>query len=170
MRPNSGHFFVKKLIEDKPESILITQNIDGLHQKSGLDENKIIEIHGNATAARCVNCKKTFSLESFHDAVTNNSDIPNCNECDSLVKVATISFGQPMPKDDLKLAISATKSCDVFLVLGSSLIVEPVASLPKIALENNAKLIIINKGDTPYDELAQISIKNEITSIADKFL
>ena len=75
-----------------------------------------------------------------------------------------------MPKEDLKLAISATKSCDVFLVLGSSLIVEPVASLPKIALENNAKLIIINKGVTPYDELAQISIKNEITSIADKFL
>ena len=170
MRPNSGHFFVKKLIEDKPESTLITQNIDGLHQKSGLDENKIIEIHGNATAARCVNCKKTFSLESFHDAVTNNSDIPNCNKCDSLVKLATISFGQPMPKDDLELAISVTKSCDVFLVLGSSLIVEPVASLPKIALENNAKLIIINKGVTPYDELAQISIKNEITYIADKFL
>ena len=75
-----------------------------------------------------------------------------------------------MPKDDLELAISVTKSCDVFLVLGSSLIVEPVASLPKIALENNAKLIIINKGVTPYDELAQISIKNEITYIADKFL
>ena len=170
IKPNAGHFFVKKIIEEKPDSILITQNIDGLHQKSGLMKDKIVEIHGNATAAACLNCEKQFELEPFHKAVQNNTLIPNCDECDSLVKVATISFGQPMRKNDLDLATEFSQACDTFLVLGSSLIVEPVASLPLIALKNKASLLIINKGETPYDGIANVVLNEEISKIAEKFL
>ena len=113
----------------------------------------------------CQICKKKYSLKIFHDAVRNNEPIPACNECSGLIKVATISFGQPMNADDLINALNLTVDCDLFLVLGSSLVVQPVASLPKIALENNAKLAIINNDETPYDGLADIVINAKINDV-----
>ena len=145
-----------------------TQNIDGLHQRVFQKNTNIIEIHGNATSAKCLECKKEYSLKIFHDAVRNDEPIPACHDCSGLIKVATISFGQPMNADDLSDAQNLTASCDLFLVLGSSLVVQPVASLPKIALENNAKLAIINNDETTYDGLADIVINEKINEVIAK--
>ena len=163
--PNDGHRFVSRLLDLNEDNFLITLNIDGLHQRVFQKNTNIIEIHGNATSAKCLECKKEYSLKIFHDAVRNDEPIPACHDCSGLIKVATISFGQPMNADDLINAQNLTANCDLFLVLGSSLVVQPVASLPKIALENNAKLAIINNDETPYDELADIIINKKINEV-----
>ncbi|GIR07463.1 MAG: hypothetical protein CM15mP17_14190 [Gammaproteobacteria bacterium] len=111
-----------------------------------------------------LNVKRIF-FKIFHDAARNDKPIPTCHDCSGLIKVATISFGQPMNTDDLINAQNLTADCDLFLVLGSSLVVQPVASLPKIALENNAKLAIINNDKTPYDGLADIVINKKINEV-----
>ena len=165
INPNEGHRFVSKLLDLNEDNFLVTQNIDGLHQRVFKKNTNIIEIHGNATSAKCLECKKEYSLKIFHDAVRNDEPIPACHDCSGLIKVATISFGQPMNADDLINAQNLTANCDLFLVLGSSLVVQPVASLPKIALENNAKLAIINNDETPYDELADIVINKKINEV-----
>ncbi len=136
-----------------------------MHQRVFQKNTNIIEIHGNATSAKCLECKKEYSLKIFHDAVRSDEPIPACHDCSGLIKVATISFGQPMNADDLINAQNLSANCDLFLVLGSSLVVQPVASLPKIALENNAKLAIINNDETPYDELADIVINKKINEV-----
>ena len=165
INPNEGHRFVSKLLDLNKDNFLVTQNIDGLHQRVFHKNTNIIEIHGNATSAKCLECNKEYSLEIFHQAVTNDEPIPTCDDCSGLIKVATISFGQPMNIDDLVNAQNLTADCDLFLVLGSSLVVQPVASLPKIALENNAKLAIINNDKTPYDGLADIVINAKINDV-----
>ena len=165
INPNEGHRFVSKLLDLNEDNFLITQNIDGLHQRVFKKNTNVIEIHGNATSAKCLQCKKEYSLKIFHQAIRNNEPIPNCHDCSGLIKVATISFGQPMNTDDLIDAQNLTAGCDLFLVLGSSLVVQPVASLPKIALENNAKLAIINNDGTPYDGLADIVINANINDV-----
>ncbi len=168
INPNEGHRFVSKLLDLNEDNFLITQNIDGLHQRVFKKNKNVIEIHGNATSAKCLECKKEYSLKIFHQAVRNDKPIPTCYECSGLIKVATISFGQPMNTDDLINAQNLTADCDLFLVLGSSLVVQPVASLPKIALENNAKLAIINNDETPYDGLADIVINEKINEVIAK--
>ena len=168
INPNEGHRFVSKLLDLNEDNFLVTQNIDGLHQRVFKKNTNIIEIHGNATSAKCLECKKEYSLKIFHDAVRNDEPIPACHDCSGLIKVATISFGQPMNADDLSDARNLTAGCDLFLVLGSSLVVQPVASLPKIALENNAKLAIINNDETPYDGLADIVINEKINEVIAK--
>ena len=168
INPNDGHRFVSKLLDLNEDNFLITQNIDGLHQRVFKKNTNVIEIHGNATSAKCLECKKEYSLKIFHDAVRNDEPIPACHDCSGLIKVATISFGQPMNADDLINAQNLTANCDLFLVLGSSLVVQPVASLPKIALENNAKLAIINNDETPYDKLADIVINKKINEVISK--
>ena len=165
INPNDGHRFVSKLLDLNDDNFLITQNIDGLHQRVFQKNTNIIEIHGNATSAKCLECKKEYSLKIFHQAARNDEPIPTCHDCSGLIKVATISFGQPMNTDDLINAQNLTADCDLFLVLGSSLVVQPVASLPKIALENNAKLAIINNDETPYDGLADIVINAKINDV-----
>ena len=101
INPNTGHLFVKEVL-DKKNGYIITQNIDGLHHRSGVDSERIIEVHGNATKAKCLDCDKELSLKPFHKAISNNKEIPNCPSCFGLVKVATISFGQPMNMNDFE--------------------------------------------------------------------
>ncbi len=168
INPNEGHIFVSKLLDLNEDNFLITQNIDGLHQRVFKKNTNVIEIHGNATFAKCLECKKEYSIKIFHRAVKNDETIPTCHDCSGLIKVATISFGQPMNTEDLNNAKNLTADCDLFLVLGSSLVVQPVASLPKIALENNARLAIINNDETPYDGLADIVINAKINDVISK--
>ncbi len=164
--PNSGHDLVREILDISENNFLVTQNIDGLHQKSGVSENRMIEIHGNATKAKCLECKKEFSLKLFHDAVNDDRDIPNCDACNSLVKVGTISFGQPMNVEDMEHATYLAEKCSLLIVLGSSLVVQPVASLPMISIEKNSKLVIINRDPTPYDNDANLVINAEINDVA----
>ena len=161
IKPNTGHLFVKEVL-DKKEGCVITQNIDGLHQRSGIETKRIIEVHGNATKAKCLDCKMDLSLKLFHDAISNNEEIPNCPSCFGLVKVATISFGQPMNMNDFETSKDKIIESDILIVLGSSLQVQPVASLPAFAIQNGKKLIIINKEPTNLDQYAEVCIHEDI--------
>ena len=167
IKPNTGHLFVKEVL-DKKEGCVITQNIDGLHQRSGIESKRIIEVHGNATKAKCLDCKTDLSLKLFHDAISNNEEIPNCPSCFGLVKVATISFGQPMNMKDFEASKDKIIESDILIVLGSSLQVQPVASLPGFAVQNGKKLIIINKDPTNFDQYAEVCIHEDICNTVAK--
>ena len=167
---NKGHTLVKKILNMNSKNILITQNIDGLHQKSGVSNDQMIEIHGTALKANCLDCEKMFSLEKFHEAFKANAPIPNCDACDGLVKVATISFGQPMNPVTMEKAVASAVHSNLMIVLGSSLVVQPVAGLPKIALENGARLIICNLQTTPYDQHADLVMHEKIENVAEELL
>jgi NAD-dependent deacetylase len=167
---NKGHTLVKKILNMNSKNILITQNIDGLHQKSGVSNDQMIEIHGTALKANCLDCEKMFSLEKFHEAFKANAPIPNCDACDGLVKVATISFGQPMNPVTMEKAVASAVHSSLMIVLGSSLVVQPVAGLPKIALENGGRLIICNLQTTPYDQHADLVMHEKIENVAEELL
>ena len=167
---NKGHTLVRKILNMNSKNILITQNIDGLHQKSGVSNDQMIEIHGTALKANCLECKKIFSLKKFHEAFKANSPIPNCDACDGLVKVATISFGQPMNPVTMEKAVASAVHSSLMIVLGSSLVVQPVAGLPKIALENGGRLIICNLQTTPYDQHADLVMHEKIENVAEELL
>ena len=118
INPNIVHAFVEKVINFNKENLLITQNIDGLHQRSGIQEDKIIEIHGNAIEAKCLNCEKKAKIIDFHAAIKTNNPLPKCLNCNGVVKVATISFGQPMNENDMLKATKISSECELMIVMG----------------------------------------------------
>ena len=166
--PNSGHEFVQRIISLKKNNALITQNIDGLHQRAGAKEDQIIEIHGNATKAACLSCFKEHSIRSFHDAVIRDLELPTCSNCRGIVKVATISFGQTMNKRDIINASNVSEECDLMIVMGSSLKVMPAGKIPELAISSGAKLVILNREKTLYDAKADIVIHDELKNICSK--
>jgi len=163
--PNSGHEFVKNIISLNRNNILITQNIDGLHQESGITEDQIIEIHGNATKAACLDCFQVNAIETFHDAIIKDLELPKCSNCSGIVKVATISFGQPMKEEDMMKASDASKACDLMLVIGSSLKVMPAGKIPGLAITSGAKVVILNRDKTRYDSKADVVVNDELENI-----
>ena len=168
--PNRGHRGVFQLCKQGKLSTVITQNIDGLHQSSGIEDEKIIEIHGNATIAKCLECDQEFPLEPILARFKQTQEPPICEYCDGLVKSATISFGQKMPEMKMKQAEAQAKSCDLFLVLGSSLVVYPAAQLPLIAKGEGAHLVIVNLEKTSHDQLSDLVIHDQIGSVLGKAL
>jgi NAD-dependent deacetylase len=168
--PNIGHAFVEKVINFNKENLLITQNIDGLHQRSGIQEDKIIEIHGNAIEAKCLNCEKKAKIIDFHAAIKANNPLPKCINCNGIVKVATISFGQPMNESDMLKASKISSECELMIVMGSSLSVMPAGQIPNLAIQSGAKLVILNREETIYDAMADIVINDELKNICGKLL
>ena len=128
--PNAGHRALAKLVEQGRMSAIITQNVDGLHQRSGVPDSKVIELHGNATYASCLDCGHRHELEPIRKAFLGSGKLPLCVKCDGIVKTATISFGQAMPEIPMARAQDETMTCDLFIVLGSSLVVYPAAGFP----------------------------------------
>ena len=167
IQPNRGHMFIKEMLDAK-KGYVITQNIDGLHHRSGIQEKKIIEVHGNATKAKCLDCGINLDLEPFHKAIRNDTETPDCPGCYGLVKVATISFGQPLNMNDFEKSKDKIIESDILIVLGSSLQVQPVASLPGFAVQNGKKLIIINKDPTSFDQYAEVCIHEDICNTVAK--
>ncbi len=165
IKPNIGHAFVEKIIKLHDKNLLITQNIDGLHQKSGVPNDKIIEIHGNALQAKCLDCNNEQNILDFHDAIKANNPLPRCSNCSGIVKVATISFGQPMNELDMEKASKISAECDLMIVMGSSLKVMPAGNLPGIAMQSGSKVIILNREKTLYDSGANIVINDELKNI-----
>ena len=168
--PNIGHAFVEKVINFNEENLLITQNIDGLHQRSGIQEDKIIEIHGNAIEAKCLNCEKKANILDFHAAINTNNPLPKCLNCNGIVKVATISFGQPMNENDMLKASKISSECELMIVMGSSLSVMPAGQIPNLAIQSGAKLIILNREETIYDAMADIVINDELKNICGRLI
>ncbi len=160
--PNAGHMAVARLVAQGKASAVITQNVDNLHQASGVPPDKVIELHGNASYATCLECGLRHELEVLKQSFLGAGEIPRCRECAGLVKTATISFGQPMPPEPMARAEEETLACDLFLVLGSSLVVYPAASFPLVAKRNGAKLAILNRDPTELDDYADLVLHDEI--------
>ena len=170
IKPNIGHAFVEIISGLLKNNFLITQNIDGLHQKSGIPKNKIIEIHGSAIEAACLECQAKQNILDFHDAIKFKAPLPKCNFCGGIVKVATISFGQPMNEMDMMHASKIVEESDLMIVMGSSLKVLPAGKLPNLAMQSGSKLIILNREKTRYDQSADIVISDELQNICSKLL
>jgi NAD-dependent deacetylase len=160
--PNAGHRALAKLVEQGRMSAIITQNVDGLHQRSGVPDAKVIELHGNATYAACLDCGHRHELEPIKKAFLGSGKLPFCAKCDGIVKTATISFGQAMPEIAMARAQDETMACDLFVVLGSSLVVYPAAGFPRIAKRKGAKLVIVNRDPTDQDDYADMVFHGEI--------
>ena len=161
-RPNAGHAAVAKLVESGKCAAVVTQNVDNLHQASGVPADRVIELHGNASYAACIPCGERHELAEVKAGFLATGDIPRCRSCGGLVKVATVAFGQPMPRAPMLRAMEETLACDLFLVLGSSLTVRPAASFPVRAKENGASLAIVNREPTRLDGEADLVLHDEI--------
>lgn len=161
--PNKGHMAISRLVDMGKVSHVITQNIDNLHQNSGVPPEKVIELHGNGTYAKCLECNTRHELDevkALFDA--SETEPPACKRCGGMVKSATVSFGQAMPEIEMQRAQEATLACDLFIAIGSSLQVYPAAGFPIVAKRNGAKLVILNREPTELDEIADIVIHAEI--------
>jgi NAD-dependent deacetylase len=160
--PNMGHVAVADLISRGLASHVITQNIDNLHQDSGVPPDRIIELHGTTRSAKCLDCGQRMELAPIRLHFESHGEPPDCPACGGIVKTATISFGQAMPELEMARAEQATRDCDLFIVLGSSLVVYPAAGFPIMAKRNGAKLVIIDREPTEQDEIADLVLHSEI--------
>lgn len=161
-QPNKGHFAFAELEKREQLTAMITQNIDGLHQRAGNSREKVIEVHGTMTEAVCLSCDKRIPMDEAVERVSAGEEDLQCKDCDGMMKTATISFGQPMPIAEMRLAQQRCAECDVLIAAGSSLVVYPAASLPALAKDRGATLIIINRTPTPLDSRADLVINDEI--------
>ena len=165
--PNNGHKAIAQLVAQGKVTHVITQNIDNLHQQSGIEAEKIVELHGNGTYATCLDCGLRHELEQVKKAfvAAGGRIAPGCQDCGGWVKSATISFGQSMPEAEMRRAESATLGCDLFIAIGSSLQVMPAAGFPVLARHNGARLVIINREPTDIDEAADLVLNVEIGEV-----
>jgi NAD-dependent deacetylase len=163
-QPGRGHRALARLVESGRMIAIVTQNIDGLHQRSGVSGEQIIELHGNGSYAACLDCGRRHELEPIRRVFESTGQSPRCG-CGGIVKAATISFGQPMPPDAMWKAQQAACACDLFLVIGSSLVVRPAAGVPVLAKQNGAKLLIVNGQETPLDCLADGLLRSDIGTL-----
>jgi NAD-dependent deacetylase len=161
-KPGRGHMALASLYRIGKSPGVVTQNIDNLHQASGISAEHVIELHGNTTYASCLDCGHRHELEPIRKAFLGSGKLPLCQKCDGIVKTATISFGQAMPEIQMARAQDETMNCDLFIVLGSSLVVYPAAGFPRIAKRKGAKLVILNRDATDQDDDADLVIHAEI--------
>jgi NAD-dependent deacetylase len=161
-QPNRGHYAIAAAIRSGKASAVITQNVDNLHQASGVPEDRIIELHGNASYATCLDCHRRYELVDIEKEFRTHGTVGPCKFCSGIIKSATISFGQAMPELPMRRAMEETLLCDLFIVLGSSLTVFPAADIPARAKEAGAALVIVNRDPTPMDALADVVIHDSI--------
>ncbi len=175
VHPNQGHYVIVELLEMGILDYLISQNVDGLHVKSGIPFDKISELHGNMYFMKCLNCGKKMTFEEAgwdktkwgagYRTTRVKPNQPSCPDCKGRLISTVVNFGDPLPEDELLEAITRSENCDVFFVIGSSLLVTPAANLPGIAKSRGAKLIILNRGETPYDDVADLRFNNSIAEV-----
>ena len=179
IEPNDGHKVIKELQDIGLMKYLISQNVDNLHLKSGIHINNIAELHGNRMLMRCLKCNKEFPKEGFWDVEkwgngyrksSVHPNQPKCPECNGRIISSVVNFGDPMPKNELETSFYHSSRSDVFMVVGSSLVVTPAALLPKEAKNNGSKLIIINEMETPYDYIADLRFFENASEILKEIL
>ncbi|HTQ33406.1 MAG TPA: Sir2 family NAD-dependent protein deacetylase [Stellaceae bacterium] len=163
--PNRGHRAVEALVRRGKISAVITQNIDGLHQASGIPPEKVVELHGNTTYATCLDCNARYEIAALRIAFEADGLAPRCTRCRGFVKTATVSFGQAMPEEAMRRAQAETLAADLFIVLGSSLVVYPAAGFPELAKRNGATLVIVNREETGLDRFADLVLHDGIGDI-----
>jgi len=160
--PNRGHRAVAALVGRGKISHVVTQNIDGLHQASGIADHQVIELHGNSTYAHCLDCQRRYELDDLRPGFEATLKSPRCDDCGGYVKTATVAFGQSMPPAAMIRAEEAILACDLCLVAGSSLVVYPAAGFPELAKRNGAGLVILNREPTDMDTFADLVLHREI--------
>jgi NAD-dependent deacetylase len=160
--PNRGHRAVAELVRRGTAAAVITQNIDGLHQASGIQAERVIELHGNTTYAACLDCERRYELDAVREAFERDETAPICNSCSGWIKTATISFGQAMPAAAMRRAETETIAADLFIVAGSSLVVYPAAGFPELAKRYGATLVIVNRESTGLDAIADLVLHRAI--------
>jgi len=159
-RPNPGHMALTGLDEMGLMEAVITQNVDGLHQASGLSDEKVVELHGNSLRVRCMTCGKLSSLGDALRRIESGDEAPEC-ECGGYLKPDTISFGQAMPEAEVEKAMRLSREADTFIVVGSTLVVQPAAHLPVFAKQNGAFVAIINLSETPLDGMCDVIVRDQ---------
>jgi NAD-dependent deacetylase len=158
-QPNAAHLTLAELERKGKLSLIITQNVDGLHQKAGNTIDKIIELHGTVFSISCLTCGKHYLRQEIEDRMDQGVEVPTCDDCSGFLKPDTVSFGQTVPEKLVRASFAHAGECKVLMVIGSSLVVFPAAQLPVHAVQHGADLIIIGLGDTPYDEMAKVVIR-----------
>ncbi len=170
VRPNPAHEACVELDRLEKLECVITQNVDNLHTEAGLDPGKVIEIHGNALQVGCLECDARHPRAEIQEWVDAGEEVPLCRKCGGLLKPRTISFGQGMPVDEMQRAEACMKRCDLFIVIGSSLVVYPAADMPIHAKANGVQLAIINMTPTPFDEHADLVIYGKAGEVMEDIL
>jgi NAD-dependent deacetylase len=169
-KPGRGHRALASLYRAGKVPALITQNIDNLHQMSGIAAKDVVELHGNTTYATCLDCAERYEVTWVKEQFEGlGRHAPDC-ACGGYIKTATVSFGQAMPPEAMQRAEELTKGCDLFLVVGSSLVVWPAAGFPLMAKRNGAALVIINREPTEFDDLADLVVRNDIGDALGPFI
>lgn len=170
-KPGRGHLALATLYRAGKAPAVVTQNIDNLHQSSGISAEHVIELHGNTTYALCLACGKRYELPRVKQQfMATGGEAPDCTDCGGLIKSATVSFGQAMPEPAMRRAKELTLACDLFLAVGSSLLVWPAAGFPLLAKRNGAQLVIVNREATEFDGIADLVIHADIGSVLSPFI
>jgi NAD-dependent deacetylase len=170
-KPGRGHLALASLYKAGKIAGIVTQNIDNLHQASGVAAADVIELHGNTTYATCLDCAARYELDWVRERFEKaGGRAPECSGCGGYIKTATISFGQAMPETAMQQAQRLALACDLFLAIGSSLVVWPAAGFPLMAKRNGAALVIINRDPTEFDEIANLVIREDIGATLASFI
>lgn len=168
--PGRGHRALASLYRAGKVAAVVTQNIDNLHQASGVAPRDVVELHGNTTYATCLECEQRYELPWVKEKFdAQGQSAPDC-ACGGYIKTATVSFGQAMPADAMRRAEEVTKACDLFLAIGSSLVVWPAAGFPLMAKRNGAALVIVNREPTEFDDMAELVVRNDIGEVFAPFI
>ena len=165
VNPNAGHFALVPLAERGVLHTLVTQNVDELHQRAGIDPELVVEIHGTTRKAGCLRCDYRVEMEVVLERVRGGEADPACPECDGIMKSATISIGQNLVPEDLSRAQAAADAADLLLAVGTSLTVNPIASIVPRARRSGAQVVIVNGSETPFDHLAEAVVRGSISDV-----
>jgi NAD-dependent deacetylase len=169
--PGRGHLALASLYRAGKVPAVVTQNIDNLHQASGIAAEHVVELHGNTTYATCLDCAKRYELSWVRQRMAAaGGRSPDCPDCDGHIKTATISFGQAMPDGPMRRAQELAESCDLFVAIGSSLVVWPAAGFPLLAKRNGARLVIVNRDPTDFDDIADLVVRHDIGAALAPFI
>jgi len=170
-KPGRGHRALASLYRAGKIPAVVTQNIDNLHQASGFSADHVVELHGNTTYATCLDCAKRYELDWVKARMDRaNGCAPDCPDCGGYIKTATVSFGQSMPDVAMRRAQELAESCDLFIAIGSSLVVWPAAGFPLVAKRNGARLVIVNRDPTEFDDIADLVVQHDIGDVLAPFI
>jgi len=163
--PNLAHYAIAELYQLGKLDCVITQNIDNLHQKAGVPEDKVFELHGNMGWVVCLSCRRRFPMPEVLQKIKEGLEVPDCPDCRGILKPDAVFFGEALPQETLREAIRRAQNCDLFIVIGSTLVIYPAAYIPTYAGEAGAKLAIINLTPTPFDQYAEVVIRGKAGEI-----
>ena len=168
--PNPAHYAIAELYHLGKLDCVITQNIDNLHQKAGVPEDKVFELHGNTRWAVCLSCRRRFPMPEVLQKIKAGIEVPDCPECQGILKPGAVFFGEALPQETLQEATRRSQNCDLFIVIGSTLLVYPAAYMPTYAREAGARLAIVNLTPTPLDHYAAVVIRGGAGEVMSKVM